>query len=193
MDIESDQLLWLVLAATTITLLFAALVIAARARQIREQLLELDALKRSMQAVQRDIAEIVRISDRTFIGLRELSGFGLHFRQIKREQSRLSEKLRTISSAMETFAGLLQPQGETRREHQDEISEIVEAFRSLQEWRSRMTAVYSDAGHLFESEPIRELIDRFGPPPPSHTAEPPNTSEGRSRSSQKRVRPRRQG
>ena len=171
MDIESDQLLWLVLAATTITLLFAALVIAARARQIREQLLELDALKRSMQAVQRDIAEIVRISDRTFIGLRELSGFGLHFRQIKREQSRLSEKLRTISSAMETFAGLLQPQGETRREHQDEISEIVEAFRSLQEWRSRMTAVYSDAGHLFESEPIRELIDRFGPQPTSYTAE----------------------
>ncbi len=190
MDIESDQLLWLAVAATAITLLLGVLVIAVRTRRIREQLLELDALKRSVQEVQRDFAEIVRISDRTFIGLRELSGFGLHFRQINREQLRLSEKLKMISSAMEN-AGLMQLRGEIKREHQDEIKEIVEASRSLQEWRSRMTAVYSDAGHLFESEPIRELIDRFGPQP-TDAAEPPGRSEGRTRPTQKRVRPRRQ-
>ena len=191
MDIESDQLLWLAVTATAITLLLGVLVIAVRTRKIREQLWELDALKRFVQEVQRDFAEIVRISDRTFIGVRELSGFGLHFRQIKREQLHLSEKLQMISSAMETLAELLKLRGEIKREHQDKIKELVEVSRSLQEWRSRMTAVYSDAGHLFESEPIRELIDRFGPRPP-YAAESPAGSEGRTRSSQKRVRPRRQ-
>ena len=188
MDIESDQLLLLAIVATGITLLLSVLVIAVRTRRIREQLLELDALKRS---VQRDFTEIARISDRTFIGLQELSGFGLHFREIKREQLRLSEKLTMISSEMEALVGLLQLRGEIGREHQEKIKELVKACRSLQEWRSRMTAVYSDAGYLFESEPIRELIDRFGPPP-TYIAEPPDRSERKSRPSQKRVRPRRQ-
>ena len=188
MYIESDQLLWIAVAATAITLLVGVVVIAVGTRK---QLLELDALKRSVQKVQRDFAEIVRISDRTLIGLRELSGFGLHFRQIKREQLRLSEKLKMISSAMETLGGLPQLRDEIKREHKNEINEIVEVSRSLQEWRSRVTAVYSDAGHLFESEPIRELIDRFGPQQ-TYAAEPPGRSEGRMRPNQKRVRPRRQ-
>ena len=72
--IESDQLLLLVAAATGIPLLLSVLVIAIRTGKVREQLLELDALKRSVQEVQRDCAEIVRIADRTFVGLRELSG-----------------------------------------------------------------------------------------------------------------------
>ena len=191
MGIESDQLLLLTVAVSGITLLLGVLVIAVRTRKIREQLLELDALKRSVQKVQRDFAEIVRISDRTLVGLQELSGFGLHFRQIKREQLRLSEKLKMISSAMETLGGRPQLRDQIKREHQDEIKEIVEASKSLQEWRSRITAVYSDAGHLFESEPIRELIDQFEPQP-TYAADPPGRSEGRTRPSQKRVRPRRQ-
>jgi hypothetical protein len=173
--IESDQLLLLVAAAIGIPLLLRGLVIAIRTGKVREQLLELDALKRSVQTVQSNLTEIVRIADRTFAGLRELSGFGLHFRQIKREQLRLSEKLKMISSAMETLEGLPQLRHEIRGQN-EKIEEIVEASRSLQEWRSRVTAVCSDAGHLFESEPIRELIDRFGPQPTSYTAEPPGRS-----------------
>jgi hypothetical protein len=180
----SDQLVLFAVAASAITLLLGVLVIVVRTRKIGEQLSELDALKRSVQEVQRDFARIVRVSDRTFVGLQALSGVGLHFRRIKSEQSRLAEKLKMISSAMETLTGLLQ--------HRDEIKEVVEASRSLQEWKSRMTAVYSDAGYLFESEPIRELIDRFGPQP-TNAAEPPDRSERRSRPSQKKVRARRQG
>jgi len=177
--IESDQLLLLAAAGTGITLLLSILVIAVRTRK------ELDALKRSVQPVQSNVTEIVRIADRTFVGLQELSGVGLHFRQIKREQVRLSEKLKTISSAMDTLEGLLQLREETQKWQDEEIKEIADASRALQDWRSRMTAVYSDAGHLFESEPIRELIDRYGPQPTSHTAEPLGRSEGRTSTSQK--------
>ena len=91
----------------------------------------------------------------------------------------LSEKLKIISGAMETRIALLQGRDEIKRQHRDEIKEIVEAARSLQEWKSRMTEVYLDAGYLFESEPIRELIDGFGPRP-MHVAEPPCGSVGRS-------------
>jgi hypothetical protein len=193
MDIvESDQLLLLAAATTGITLLFSVLVVAVRTRKVREQLLELAALKRSVETVQSNLIEIVRIGDRTSVALQELSGIGLHFRQIKREQMRLSEKLEMISSAVESLEGLLQRRDEIKREEREEIKEIVTTSRSLQEWRSRVTAVFSDAGHLFESEPIRELIDRFRPSPASLTTEPPPRAEGRTRPSQKRVRPRRQ-
>jgi hypothetical protein len=192
MDIvASDQLLLLAAAATGITLLLSALVIAVRTRKIREQLLELDALRRSVQTVQGNFTEIVRIAERTFVGLQELSGVGLHFRQIKRQQLRLSEKLNMIANAMETYEELGRLRDDLRGQS-EEIKETVEASRSLQEWRSRVTAVYSDAGHLFESEPIRELLDRFAPPAASYTAEPTGGSEGKRRPSQKRVRPRRQ-
>jgi hypothetical protein len=174
--IESDQLLLLAAAVTGVTLLLSVLM-AVLTRKAREQLLELYALKRSVQTVQSKLTEIVRIADRTFVGLQELSGFGLHFREIKREQLRLSEKFKMISSAMETLGGLLQLRDEIRGQN-EEIEEIVKASRSLQEWRSRVTAVYSDAGHLFESELIRELIDRFGPQPTSYTAEPPGRGNG---------------
>ncbi len=192
MDIvASDQLLLLAAAATAITLLLSVLVIAVRTRKIGEQLLELDALRRSVQTIQSNLFEVARTADRTFVGLRELSGIGLQFRQIKREQLRLREKLDMISSTMKTFGESLQLRNDPRGQS-EEIKEIVEASRSLQEWRSRVTAVYSDAGHLFESEPIRELLDQFAAPPASHAADPPGRSEGRRRSSQKRVRPRRQ-
>jgi hypothetical protein len=177
--IASDQLLLLVAAAIGITLLSSALVIALHTRK------ELDAVKRSVQTVQSNVTEIVRIADRTFAGLQELSGVGLHFRQIKRDQFRLSEKLKTISSAIDTLEGLLQLREETQKWQDEDIKEIADASRALQDWRSRMTAVYSDAGHLFESEPIRELIDRYGPQPPSYTTEPPGRSEGRTNTSQK--------
>jgi len=187
----SDQLLLLAIAASAITLLLGVLVVVVRTRKIGEWLAELDALKRSVQEVQRDFARMVQVSDRTFVGLQELSGIGLHFRQIKREQLRLSEKLKLISSAMETLTGMLQRRDEIKRQNKDEIKEVVEASRSLQEWKSRMTAVYSDAGYLFESEPVRELIDRFGPHP-TYAAQPPDGTERGSRPSQKKVRPRRQ-
>jgi len=192
MGIESDQLLWLALAATAITLLFAVLMIAVSTRKIRERLLELDALKRSIQASQGNLTEIRRVADRTLLSLQQLSGIGLHFRQIKVEHLRLSKKLNMISSAIDALGGLLQLRDDIKRERNEEIKEIAEASRSLQEWRSRVSAVYSDAGHLFESEPIRELIDQFGSPPTSHTAGPPGRSDGRTGPSQKRTRPRRQ-
>jgi len=139
--------------------------------------------------MQRDFAEIVRIADRTSIGLQELCGFGLHFRQMKREQVRLSEKLDMISRVTDSLAGVLQLRDEVEREHHDEFKEIIEVSRSLQEWGSRITAVYSDAGHLFESEPIRELIGRFGPQS-AYAAESPARSGRRIRPSQKSVGPR---
>ena len=151
-----------------------------------QQLSEIGVLRRSVQEMQRGFAEIVRIADRTSIGLQELSGFGLHFRQMKREQLRLSEKLDMISRETDSLAGVLQLRDQVQREHQDEFKEIVVVSRSLQEWRSRITAVYSDAGHLFESEPIRELIDRFGPRP-AYAAESPARSGRRMRPSQKSV------
>jgi hypothetical protein len=95
-----------------------------------------------------------------------------------------------ISSAMETLGGLPQLRHEIRGQN-EEIEEIVEASRSLQEWRSRVTAVCSDAGHLFESEPIRELIDRFGPQPTSYTAEPPGRSGRKNEAQPEKSSPRR--
>jgi hypothetical protein len=190
--IEPDQLLLLAAATTGITLLLGVLVIAARIRKVREQLLELDALKCSVQTVESNLAEIVQIVGRISDGLPELSSLGLHFRQINRDQFRLSEKLRVISSAMDTLRELLQLQEEIKRGQDEELKEVADASRALQEWKSRITAVYADAGHLFESEPIRELIDRVGPQPASLTGEPPVESERRTKPrSQKRVRPRR--
>lgn len=189
--VESDQLLLLAAVAAAITLLSSVLVIAVRTRKVREQLLELETLRCSVQIIQTNLNEIVRIAARTRVGLQELSGVGLHFRQIKREQSRLSEKLNSISRAVETLGGVPQLRDELRG-HNEEIKEIVEASRSLQEWRSRVTAVYSDAGHLFESEPVRELLEGFEPPTASYTARPPRRSEGRTRPGQKRVRSQRQ-
>jgi hypothetical protein len=111
---------------------------------------------------------------------------------MKRDQLQLSEKLRTISSAIDALNGLLQRRDEIKIRQDEKIEEIADASKSLQEWRSRVTAVYSDVGHLFESEPIRELIDQIGPQPASLTAEPSGRSERRMRApGQKRVRPRR--
>ena len=187
----SDQFLQLAFAASAITLLLGILVIVVRTRTMSEQLAELDALKRSVHDVHRAFAHVLRVSDRTFAGLQELSGFGLHFRQIKSEQLRLSGELKIISNALASLAVLLQRRDEIKVQHKDEIKEIVEASRSLEEWKSRMTAVYSEAGYLFESEPVRELIDRFGPHP-TYAAEAPDGTERGSRPSQKKVRPRRQ-
>jgi hypothetical protein len=193
MDIvASDQLLLLATAAAGITLLLSVLVIAVRTRKIGDQLSELDAMRRSFQTVQGNLTEMVRLSDRTFVGLRELSGVGLHFRQLKRQQLRLSQQLDLISNAMETHESVLQLRDDVRGQR-EEIKEIIETSRSLQEWRSRVTAVYSDAGHLFESEPVRELLERFASPPASFAVEPPpRRSEGKRGPSQKKVRPRRQ-
>jgi flagellar biosynthesis chaperone FliJ len=191
MDIvDSDQLLLLAAGTTAITLLLGVLVIAVRIRKVRQQLLELDALKRSVQTVESNLAEIAQTIDRLSDGLPALSSLGLHFRQINRDQFCLSEKLRTISSAMDTLRELLQLREPIKREWDEELKEVADASRALQEWKSRITAVYADAGHLFESEPIRELIDHVGPQPAA--GEPPVESERRTKPrSHKRVRPRR--
>jgi hypothetical protein len=169
---ESDQFLLFTVGVTGISLLSSVLVVAVRTRR------ELDALKRSVQTVQSNLTENVRIADRTFIGLQELSGIGLHFRQIKKEQFRLSAELKMISSAMNTLEGLLQLREETQKWQDEKIKEIADASVAIHEWRSRVTAVCSDAGRLFESEPIRELIDRFGPQPTSYRAKPPGRRNG---------------
>src|SRR4030095_5023651 len=132
---QSDQLLLLLLTAVTMgtTLLLGVFVISVHTRKMGELLLEIGVLRGSVQEMQRDLAEIVRIADRTSIGLQELSGFGLYFRQMEREQLRLSEKLDMISKVTDSLAGVLQLRDEVEREHQDEFKEIVEVSRSLQE------------------------------------------------------------
>jgi hypothetical protein len=72
----------------------------------------------------------------------------------------------------------VQLRDEIKRQQNEEIKKIAEASRSLHEWRARVTAVFSDAGNLFESEPIREFIDRFGPRPTLHPAEPRGDPRG---------------
>jgi chromosome segregation ATPase len=169
--VGSDQLLFLAAATAGITLLSSVLVIAVGARKVREQLLELDALKRSVQTVRSDLFDIARTGHRTSAGLQELSGIGLHLRQIRREQTRLSDTLKMISSAMETLARLLQLRDDIKREQGEQIEETAEAARLLQEWRSRVTPVFADARSLFDSEPIRELIDGFTPQATSRNPE----------------------
>ncbi len=193
MDIvDPDQLLLLAVVTSGIIALLSVLVIAIGVRKVREQLSELDALKRSAQTVERNVAETMQLVRRMSDALPVLSGLGLHFRQMKRDQLQLSEKLRTISSAIDALNGLLQRRDEIKIRQDEKIDEIADASRSLQEWRSRVTAVYSDVGHLFESEPIRELIDQIGQQPASLTAEPSGRPERRMRApGQKRVRPRR--
>jgi hypothetical protein len=110
-----------------------------------------------------------------------LSGIGLHFRQIRREQQRLSDKLEAISQATETTTRLPQKlRDDTERERGAQFEEIIEASRSVQEWKSRMTAVYAEAAHLFETEPIREIMERF-----EHALEAPVRSEKSPTRSQK--------
>ena len=188
MEIESDQLLLLALVASAVTLLLGILVIALRTRRIVERLAEMDAMKRALQQAQREFAHNAHIFDAALPGL---TGLGLHLRQIKMEQRRLAETLKAISSAMQTLARSLRRRDKTKRDRRHEIEEMVETARSLQEWRSKMTAVYSDAAHLFDSEPIRELIEGFGKEA-MHAAEPADTSERSARSRQKRVPSRRQ-
>ena len=152
--------------------------IANRARRI-EQWLEQEAVVRS------DFEELRWTSDRTFVALCELSGIGLHFRQIRREQLRLSEKLDAMSRATETMMRLLQWRDDAERERGAQFEQIIEASRSVQEWKSRMTAVYSEAAHLFESEPIREVMQRFDERQPTYAPgrsdrEPDKEPESRS-------------
>jgi hypothetical protein len=190
--IEPDLLLFLAATTAGITLLLAVLVIAVRIRKVRERLLELDALQHSVQTVETNLAELVQIVGRLSGGRPELPSFGLHLRQIKRDQFGLSEKLTTISSAIDALRELLQLREQTKREQEEEIREVADASKALQEWKSRVTAVYTEAGHLFESEPVRELIERVGAQPPSLVGEPGDGSERRiAARSQKRVRPRR--
>lgn len=190
MDIvESDQLLLLAAGTTAITLLLSVWVIAVHIKKMRQQLLDLDALRRTVQTVESNLADIAQIVVRLSDGLPELSSLGLHLRQIKRDQFCLSEKLRTISNAMDTLKELLQRREAIKRAQDEELKEVADASRALQEWKSRITAVYADAGHLFESEPIRELIDRVGPQPAPLAGTPPVESEGGTKPrSQKRVR-----
>ena len=103
--------------------------------------------------------------------LPQLVGLGLHFRQIKLDQLRLSEKLRIISSAVEEVRELLHRRQEYKSDQGEEIKEVANACRALEEWKSRITAVYADASHLFESEPVRELIDSIGPQAASSASE----------------------
>ena len=185
MDIESDQLLLFALAAAALTVLLGILVIAVRTRRIVETLSDMDAMKRTLQKVQLELADNPRIPDRTFVENPVLPGLGLHLRQIKREQLRLSEAVKMISSEMETFGHLLKRRDKSKRDQRREIRELVETSRSLQEWKSRMTAVYSDGRHLFDSELIRELMEGFSPEA-MHVAQPIDGSEESATPSQQR-------
>jgi hypothetical protein len=158
--IEADQVVWVVCAAAGIALLSAALAISVRTRKIHERLLELGALERSIRRLERNVGDTEQVVDRLSDVLPGLSGLGLHFRQIKRDQFRLSEKVTAV--AADAFNGLLELRRDFKK-RDEQIIEIAEGSRALQQWRAGVRAAYADASrHLFESEPIRELIGHFG-------------------------------
>jgi hypothetical protein len=156
MDILESELLLLVAAGIAISVPLGVFVIAARVNKIREQLGELAALQTSIRAIETDFAQIVRIVGPMSDALPQVSSLGLHFRQIKKKQSYLSEKLSIISSTVEEVRELLHHREESKSE---QIKEVANAYRALEEWKSGIVAVCADASHLFESEPVRELID----------------------------------
>jgi hypothetical protein len=170
--IESGQLLLLAVATTGIACLVSALVVVFRTRKIYEELSQLEALRHSLQGLERDMREIRREVGRIADVLPGLSGLGLHLRQIKRDQRQVSERLSAIPTARHTVEGLRQLRRDLEKRNK-EINKIARASQGLQEWKSRVSMISSDARHLFESEPIRELIDGLGSPPNALTAEPP--------------------
>ena len=173
--IELDQLLLLAAVATGIVLLLSTLAVAVYTRRIQHRLLQLDVLQRSIQRLEEEQRDIVRFVDRMSDTLPGLSGLGLHLRQLKREQLRLSEKL----SSMQTSAGTVEDLAQLRHhieKRDQEINRIAKSFRGLQEWKSRVRAISREARHLFESEPIRELMDELGSRPDAFTAEAPDKS-----------------
>jgi hypothetical protein len=174
--IELDQLLLLAATATGIVLLLSTLVVAVRTRRIEDRLLELRAVPRSLQRVEEELGEVVRFVDRMSDTLPGLSGLGLHLRQLKRDQLRLSEKLGSMRGSAGTVEDLAQLRHDLEKRNQ-EINRIAKGFRGLQEWKSRTSAISQEARHLFESEPIRELMDNLGSWPDALTAEPPDKSE----------------
>ena len=98
MDIfESDLLLLVAAGIAAISALLGVFVIAARVNKIREQLGKLAALQTSIQAIETDFAQIVKIVGPMSDTLPPLAGLGLHFRQIKRDQFCLFEKLKKQS------------------------------------------------------------------------------------------------
>ena len=163
--IELDQLLLLAAIATGIVLLLSALVVAVRTRRIEDR----------FQRVEEDLGEVVRFVDRMSDTLPGLSGLGLHLRQLKRDQLRLSEKLSSMRTSAGTFEDLAQLRHHVQKRDQ-EINRIAKGFRGLQEWKARVRAISSEARHVFESDPIRELMDRAGSRPDAFTVEPPDTS-----------------
>ena len=136
--------------------------IAARVNKIREQLGKLAALQTSIQAIETDFAQIVKIVGPMSDTLPPLAGLGLHFRQIKRDQFCLFEKLKTLLGAVEEVRELLDHRGESKSEQGVEIKELANACIALEAWKSGVVTVCADASHLLESEPVRELIDSVG-------------------------------
>lgn len=185
MGTASDQLLF-TLAAAGVTLAICVAVIVVQIRKIRERVADLDLIKRSLLQIQREVAGVHAI-DRAMVRTYETPGLGLHLRELKREQTRVLERLQALSSEIDTFGRLLRRRDKNARDHRDEVKAIVETSKSLQDWTSRMTAVYSEAAQLFESEPIRELI-AAAPLNPSHAVPDAGESAQSENSNDKRLR-----
>lgn len=67
----------------------------------------------------------------------------------------------------------LRHHGEKRDE---DINKMAKGFTGLQEWKSRVGAVSYEARHLFELEPVRELMHNLGSRPSALTADPSDKS-----------------
>jgi len=63
-------------------------------------------------------------------------------------------------------------------ERDEEINRIANDFRGLQEWKSKVSRISYEARHLFELEPIRELMDNLDSQSDTPTAKPPDESNG---------------
>ena len=92
-------------------------------------------------------------------------------RSIQRVEGALGEIGRVVDRMSDDQAQLR----DLTERRKKEINRIAKGFRGLQEWKSRVSAISYEAGHLFESEPIRELMDNLGSRPDALTAEPPDS------------------
>src|SRR5215475_12602004 len=106
--IELDQLLLLAAIVAGIVLALSTLVVTVRTRRIEDRFLDLDVLQDSIQRIEEELGEIGRRVNRMSDTLSGLSALGLHLRELKREQLRVSENLESIRASAGTSEDLAQ-------------------------------------------------------------------------------------
>ena len=86
---------------------------------------------------------------------------------------RIEDRLLDLDVLQDSIQRVEGELGHHLEKRDEEINGIAKNFAGLQEWKSRVSAVSYEARHLFESEPVRELMDNLGSRHNALTAEPP--------------------